>query len=164
MPPLKTAGMKAVNRNSSPANKPSAPKPTDTQAGEQRIKIPMAILMVGVALIFDAIQFVLLYFNALLGAGTVIDFVVSSVVTFWASAIFWVWFKWKGVNYFDKNAAKKMLIMFGSFIVELVPLLDAIPAITAGVIALIIQTRIEDTQKTQASTSEVQPKMQEMAA
>jgi len=119
------------------------------QAGgpKQRISILTAFCMVALALALDAAQDFAIFLNALPVIGTAIDVVFSWFIAALAAIIFGVWFALLRVNYFTgKKAATKMLIMFSSVVVELIPFLDALPAITFGVVALIIQTRIEDSE------------------
>jgi len=110
----------------------------------QRISVPVALLMVALALIFDGLQDLALFVNVIPAVGTVIDFIFSEMIAWLAAIIFFVWFAVLGVNYGGKKAALKLLISLSSFIVELIPLIDALPAITVGVVSLIIITRAED--------------------
>ncbi len=112
---------------------------------KQRINTMVATSMVAVALCLDGLQTLMFFLNGIPAVGTVIDFVVSTFISFTAAAIFGIWFALLGVKYFSgKNAAKKTLIVMSSFIVELIPLIDALPAITFGVVAVIVQTYAED--------------------
>lgn len=112
---------------------------------KQRISIVAAFSLVAVALVFDSTQDLALFLIVLPGIGAAFDIVISWLVSTLAAIVFGVWFAILGVNYFTGKApAKKLLIVLGCLIVELVPFLDALPAITFGVVALIIQTRLED--------------------
>jgi hypothetical protein len=115
----------------------------------QRISVLTAVFMVAVAIGLDAAQDLALFLNALPVIGTAMDIVVSWFIGALAAIVFGVWFALLRVSYFTgKKAATKMLIMFSSVVVELIPFVDALPAITFGVVALIIQTRIEDSGTT----------------
>ncbi len=114
---------------------PSAPK--------ERISILNAVSMIGFALFCDGIQGFAVFLNGVPAIGTIIDVAFSWIISIFATVVFGVWFAICGV-YGGQNASKKMLIMFSTVVVELVPIIDALPAITFGVVALIIQTRIED--------------------
>lgn len=92
-------------------------------------------LLIGLALLFDGIQFLLTL--------TVLGSLFSWLVTVIAWTTFLVAFALVGESYFQKNTARKMLISGASIVAELVPIINAIPAITLGVIALIVQNRIE---------------------
>lgn len=111
-----------------------------------RISNFTAVGMIGVALLFDSVQGLLFFMNAIPVVGTVLDVVVSPLITVAAWCWFLLWFALHRVNYFDRNGAKKLLIMLASVVVELVPLINALPGITFGVVGLIVQTRFEDGQ------------------
>ncbi|MDB5264978.1 MAG: hypothetical protein JWN64_549 [Parcubacteria group bacterium] len=101
-----------------------------------RIGGTAAGFMIGTAILFDAIQFLLTL--------TVIGSLVTFLVTILATIVFALWFALLGESIFKQNAAKKALISMASVITELVPVIDALPAITLGVVALIAQSRSED--------------------
>lgn len=92
-------------------------------------------LLIGLALLFDGIQFLLTL--------TVLGALFSWLVTVIAWTIFLIAFALVGENYFQKNMARKMLITGASVVAELIPIINAIPAVTLGVVALIVQNRIE---------------------
>lgn len=92
-------------------------------------------LMVLLALIVDGLQFFL--------TGLLILIPFSFFVTILSLTTFGVWFAVCGVNYFS-GGGKKFLTVVATTITELAPLITAIPATTAGVLGIIIQTRIED--------------------
>lgn len=122
-----------------------------SQPKKQRISVVTAICMVALAVIFDGIQDILLFINVLPVIGQVIDVVFSWFISFLAAVSFGVWFALLRVNYFSgRKSGQKLLVMFSSIIVELIPYIDALPAITFGVVSLIIITRIEDAGMTGA--------------
>ncbi|HYD93029.1 MAG TPA: hypothetical protein VEB18_01055 [Candidatus Paceibacterota bacterium] len=102
--------------------------------------------MIGVAFLFDAFQLVfgLLVFIPIIGLIPSIIFpLLMSIISF---CTFGVWFATKRVNYFTgKQAAMKLLAIFAALVIDLVPFLNSLPAITAGVVLMIVATRIEDT-------------------
>lgn len=102
----------------------------------QRIGNVTAGAIIATALVIDGIQFLLTL--------TVVGSVIAAVMTFLAGFGFWLWFSILGVKYLGKEGNKKLLISLTAFITELIPIVDALPATTAGVILIIIQTRIED--------------------
>ncbi len=63
---------------------------------------------------------------------------------FVAFIVFGFWFFFLKVNYLGRNAAVKMLYSLGAVVIEIIPLLDALPGITLAVVGLIVQTRMED--------------------
>lgn len=104
-----------------------------------RISTVVAGLMIGVALLIDGLQFLLTL--------TVIGSVVAMVLSAFAWITFVLWFALQGVSYFDRGAAVRGLILISSIIVELIPLINALPATTLGVAALILHSRIEDRKR-----------------
>lgn len=105
---------------------------------KQRIGNVTAFLMISMAVIFDAVQFLL---NFIPGLGQI----AGLFITFLTATIFGLWFLLLGVSYFGgKKAGLKMTAAFGSVITELVPIVSALPAITMGVVVIIIATWAED--------------------
>lgn len=100
----------------------------------KKISTINAVFLIGAALLFDGIQFVLTL--------TVIGTVAAWFVSAFAWILFLIWFALLGTNYFDKGAGTKILTVFASVIAELMPLVNALPGITLGVVALIVQNRI----------------------
>jgi len=103
---------------------------------KQKIGNVTAGLMIATALLVDGVQ-ALLTFSVLL-------LPLSVLITFMSATMFFLWFALSGVKYTDKGGGKKLLLMLASTIAELVPVINALPATTAGVIGVIVQTRIED--------------------
>lgn len=103
---------------------------------QQRIGNVTAGAIIGIALIIDGLQFLLTL--------TVVGSVIAAAMTFLAGFGFWLWFSILGVKYVGKDGSKKLLIGITSLITELIPVVDALPATTLGVVLIIIQTRIED--------------------
>lgn len=101
-------------------------------------------LMIGLALIVDSLQFFLSLFAAVeaIGWGVV---ALAWFVSFLAFIIFGFWFFICRVNYFTgKKAALRLIAVFSTFVLEIMPIIQALPATTAGVIAVIVTSRIED--------------------
>lgn len=106
------------------------------EKGEQRERINglVAVLLVVAALAADFVQILLI------PAGPLIGSLISLVVfTFFSGCFFLL-----GVSYLDRNGATKFVIWMMSFVVEFIPLLNNIPAITLGVVSLILVTRYAD--------------------
>lgn len=104
-----------------------------------------SMAIVGVALVFDGLQFLL----TLTVVGTVVAWYLSAL----AWIIFLLWFALLGVSYFGKGAAIRFLTVFASAVAELVPVVNALPALTLGVVALIIQHNIEVRKQQNLPTS-----------
>lgn len=92
-------------------------------------------LMIGTAAILDGVQFLLNF--------TVFLLPLSIFLTFCSTIMFGLWFALAGVKY-NQAAGRKLLIMIAMTVTELAPVINTIPAITAGVIGMIVQTRLED--------------------
>ena len=104
-----------------------------------RINTITAGLMIGVAVLADGIQFLLTL--------TVIGSIVAMFISAFVWIVFLIWFALCGVSYFDRGGATRGLIMLTSAITELVPFINAVPALTLGVVALIIHSRMEDRKR-----------------
>ena len=88
------------------------------------------VMMVVVALVFDIVQMILDF----LGAGVILDTILSIL----AWVVFFFWFRIHGVKF-----SGKMANAFGTgFLIELIPILNFLPAWTATVIRLYLQTKI----------------------
>jgi hypothetical protein len=85
------------------------------------------ILMVGTAIFFDVVQ---LLVNFIPGIGQVL----AVLVNIFAQMTFWLWFTMKGVKY---NSGKRLGAFLGGFLLELIPILDALPGITIEVVAIL---------------------------
>lgn len=104
----------------------------------QRIGFVATFFLLLTAGLFDGVQFLVLFIPG-------IDVVVEFFVTVIALAVFGVWFAILGVNYFSgEQQGAKVIAMFSSSVVELVPLLDALPGITLGVWGVISAIKKED--------------------
>lgn len=95
--------------------------------------------MLACALIADCLQFLVQFIP---GVGQVIGWIIA----FLAGGFFFMWFYMLGVSYFSgKKSFAKISAVLGMSVVELVPLVDALPALTVGVLAIILSSRAEDT-------------------
>lgn len=95
--------------------------------------------MIVLALLMDALQ--------ALFTVSVLLIPLSWLVTFLSLSIFFIWFALAGVKYTGSAGGRKLLTMLAASVAELVPVVNALPATTAGVIGIIVQTRIEDVRK-----------------
>ncbi len=96
-------------------------------------------LMILLALVGDGLQFLLTLSVLLLP--------LSVLVTFLFSTSFVLWFLILGA-YSGKGAEKKALTSGVSTVAEFIPIINAVPAITAGVLINIVLSRIDDAKKT----------------
>ncbi|MBX4195791.1 hypothetical protein KW796_02460 [Candidatus Parcubacteria bacterium] len=85
-------------------------------------------LMISVALFFDALQGML---NFLL-----MGWLVSPV----ALLTFWLWFRLHGIKF---TSAKRIGIMGGGFILEMIPMINTLPAWTLAVSLVALDAKIK---------------------
>lgn len=100
---------------------------------EQEIKKVTAAFMIMVALIFDAIQ-------ALINLIPIIGQVLSFFVSVFSFLTFYVWFKMNNVSF---SNSKRALKFGGGMILEAIPVLNALPALTLSVFMIISETRMK---------------------
>lgn len=97
--------------------------------------------LLAVALLFDLMQFLV----TLLAFIPVLPFIVTTFISLVSYITFGIWFALLGVDYFNgKKASAKVLTLLATLGLELVPLISALPVIFAGVITMIILSRMED--------------------
>jgi hypothetical protein len=101
---------------------------------EEQIKGMTLVFMLVVAGFYDLIQF-LISFIPILGQ------VISMLISVFAFLTFYLWFKTYGMNFMTP---KRALTMGGGFLVELIPILDMLPAWTATVIILVGTTKVKE--------------------
>lgn len=114
---------------------------------EVRIGNVTAVLLIMVALLFDLAQFVITVifgFVPLAGPGLIIT--ATWFISMFAQIAFAIWFALLHVRGGARQTAFaiRMLVYISVFVVELVPIINSIPAITLGVVALIVLSRAED--------------------
>lgn len=107
-----------------------------------RIGMLTAGLLVGVALLFDGAQ-------GLVTLIASVPLLQSVILMAWylsglAFVLFLLWFKFLGVDYLERNANVKLITIVLAFAFESVPIVSMIPALTLGVVAMILVTRYED--------------------
>lgn len=118
--------------------------PANQKVRAPRIGTTTAAVMIFFAVLLDAIQFIATFLNIIPGLGVAVNWFIA----IFAAIAFGLWFTLSGINYFSgKQAARKTLIAFSSVIIELLPIIDALPAITSGVVLMIVVSRIEDAEK-----------------
>ncbi len=97
---------------------------------EPKIKESQKWLMLGVAIFFDI---VIALINLIPAVGQALSFFAG----IFAFMTFWLWFKMNGMKF---SSPKKAGAMIGGSIIEIIPVLNALPAWTATILYL---TRIE---------------------
>jgi hypothetical protein len=112
----------------------SVPLPAQPEQKKERIKVWVAFMLATLVLSIDG-------FQALLGTFA-IGIAVNSVITAVAYFAFWVIFMLMGVSFIENP---KSLAAIGiSGLAELIPALNMLPALSAGVISVILITMAED--------------------
>lgn len=120
----------------------------DREQTKARIGNLGAIGLISLALLFDGAQavFGLVSFIPVIGLpiGLAIGFVID--VCAYAFLLIFIKVFFTRVKVIGgRNAALKLIALFSSIVIEILPLISIIPAITAWVLTLFIATRIEDT-------------------
>lgn len=103
---------------------------------EHKIGNVTAGMMLVAALLADGVQALLTFSVFLLP--------LSVLITFMTATMFFLWFALSGVKYIGNDGGKKLLVALSSTVAELVPVINALPVTTLGVLGIIVQTRIED--------------------
>lgn len=91
--------------------------------------------------------------------GPIIYTATSIISTFMAYLLFFFWFGFKRVNMWSFNNEKRILINFGTFIVENIPGLDLLPGTTFMVWVHIRLSRNEDEEKAKEGTANIKSKL-----
>jgi|APSaa5957512535_1039671.scaffolds.fasta_scaffold191832_2 hypothetical protein len=107
-------------------------------ATEKRIRISnmLAVLMGGVAVGVDLVQ-------GILTTG-VIGIAINSFISIFAWLMFWFWFKMHGVGFLDGKLVLKSVTMWGAGLIELVPLINNLPAWTVAIVIMLFIVKAED--------------------
>ena len=100
---------------------------------EKELSSATTYLMVSVALIIDGLQFLI---NLIPLVGQVISF----FITIFAYMLFWLWFRINGINLFETKRAMKSIV---TFLAEMIPFIDMLPAWTYLVVTTANSTKIK---------------------
>jgi len=100
---------------------------------QERISGIDGFFMLGVALLFDGFQFLLIIL--------VVGIFLNPIVGIVAWLTFYLWFTMKGVSFSD---TRKSITLLLAGIVEVMPGLDVLPAWTLSTFLIISLTRLED--------------------
>ncbi len=99
-----------------------------------RIPSVIAGLMISVAIVFDLLGFGLAFIP-------VAGWLIASAIGVVAFLTFFLWFNFRGVSY---NGTRKIALSGIGFLLELVPLLNALPAWTISTSLMILVVKGED--------------------
>jgi len=97
--------------------------------------------MLTVALLFDGLQFGTDLLHVLPIIGTVAQSVADILISVWAWLTFYVWFKIRGVSFINP---KRFAVLNGGALLEMIPVINTLPAWTLAVFLLIGITRAEE--------------------
>ncbi|TSC84537.1 MAG: hypothetical protein G01um101417_202 [Parcubacteria group bacterium Gr01-1014_17] len=100
----------------------------------QRIDSTTGGAMIGVALLFDAV-------NAGLNLIPFLGQILSVLVSIVAYCTFGFWFLKRGVGFANP---KRAVTFFGSGVIEAIPVLNILPGVTLGVALTIAMVQLED--------------------
>jgi hypothetical protein len=121
------------------------PHQGNEQRTESRISNLTAAMMISVALLFDLVQDFVSIMDFLPIVGVVFATGISWFVTITAVACFAIWFFYHHVNYFmGKKGYRQLFAALASIGIELMPIINMLPAFTMGVVIIISCVRIED--------------------
>ena len=107
-------------------------------APQERIDSSTGLLMVIVALGFD-------FFQGIIGILPIAGFILAPLISLFIWLTFWIWLKLHGVNITDKT--KRIVIMWGGFLLELIPLLDILPIWTITIFITVLSVQHSDKVK-----------------
>ena len=108
---------------------------------ENRIPTHTAVFMLGTALFYDAVQFLL----GLMFIGLVLNWGITAIAWFH----FYLWCKLRGVSFISPKGAKRGLLLGGAGLAEMIPGFNMLPMWTVTVAIIILSTQKED-RKTNA--------------
>jgi len=128
----------------------------------KRIGTLMAVLMMGLALIFDGLQIVFdLAATAVIAIPVVGEVlgpalaVVPMFLSWVGSIVFLIWFTACGVSYTNgKRALQRLLALMGEAVGESIPLVDALPLLSADILFTIYSSWQEDKEREAARQEE----------
>jgi len=109
----------------------------------------MAVIMIATAVSIDL-------FNALLNF-LVIGEIVSTVISIVATTLFTIWFWLLGISFV--KSPKKLAAMAGQAIIGLIPIINTLPELTAGVAITILLTWGEDKGGIISKTAQITKKL-----
>lgn len=108
-----------------------------------RVSMVSAGFMVAFAFFADIFQVLLTLTGVLIVVSGIVAFIVGGGISLWLRIC--------GVSFMDgKKGVQKFLTILSTSVVELIPLLDALPTLTIGTIILIRTARAEDVAKARA--------------
>lgn len=95
-------------------------------------------LMISVALFYDGLQ-------ALLQLIPVAGQILAGLVAIFAFLTFWLWFRLNGIKF---STPKRSAVMGTGFIIELIPILNILPAWTLAVAIIVADLKVKKYKNT----------------
>jgi hypothetical protein len=107
-------------------------KTAQQEPPKERIDKTKGVLMTSIGFGLDSLQ-------ASIGIVPILGFIVSPIISLFIWFFFWTWFKLNGVSIGD--SVERIAVMFGGFLVEMIPVLNILPAwtLTVFLTVLIVQ-------------------------
>lgn len=90
--------------------------------------------MIGAALFFDTVQFGANLMHFIPVIGNILAVIISSGVSIFAWLTFFLWFRLVGTKFDSKIVATTV----GTFFIELIPVLNALPAWTLSIVVIFL--------------------------
>ncbi len=112
--------------------------PESIEPPQERIDSGTGKLMVAVAFGFDL-------FQGVVGLTPFVGWVLSPMIGLIIWLTFWIWLKLHGVSVVE--SVERMAILFGGFLVELVPILNILPVWTLTIFVTVLLVQREDKKK-----------------
>jgi len=109
-----------------------------TEPPQERIDASTGRTMFIAALGFD-------FFQGVIGIIPVVGFIISPIISFFIWLTFWVWLKFHGVAIAD--SIERIALMFGGFLVELIPGLNVLPAWSLVILITVLLVQHRDKKK-----------------
>lgn len=109
--------------------------PEKTIEKKQRIGNTQGVLMIGVAVVVDFVQ-------GLLTAG-IVGLIVSTFISIFAWLMFFLWFKLNSIGMLD-SGARLAVTIWGVAFIEMIPVINVLPAWTISVAIMLFIVRSED--------------------
>ena len=109
-------------------------EPAKSGQSPERIDKTTGIIMVAVALLFDAA-------NAGINLIPILGQILGVLVSIVAYCTFGFWFIKRGVGFANP---KRAAAFFGSGLIEAIPILNILPAVTIGVVLTVLMVQLED--------------------
>jgi hypothetical protein len=108
------------------------------EAAKKRIRIGkmQSTVIVGIAVGVDFVQGLLTI--------SAIGLIVNTFISIFIWLMFWFWFRLNGIGFLNGKVVLKTVAMWGAGIIELMPVINNIPAWTVSIVIMLIIVRIED--------------------